>query len=250
MRLQRSLVLLIAVAVLLVLVADAHAQAQLPKKWGVGVSYYRQSQPYTLESLKLGLPGIDPAATEGLKVDNTTTTLHATFDYWLLPFLDVQLLVGNLESDTKVGLSKVNIGIPLSNLNVRAKGTVYGGGVTLAVGNERAFATLTGQYMETRLDEEDASVKAWVATPKLGMVLTPGIAAYIGAMYQKPQERHAGSYAVPPLGTTTYSVDLTSKKQWGYLAGVNIGLSEHWVATVEGGFSDRKSFLAHLDYRF
>lgn len=223
---------------------------RLPKRWGVGVTYYHQTQPYRIESLTMQLPGIDPAVAKGLDVDNTTETLHATFDYWLLPFLDVQLLVGNLESSTDVKLSRLSVGIPLADLEVRSKGLVYGGGVTLAWGHDALFGTLTGQYTATDLDEKGADVTAWVVTPKVGMLLGRQAAAYVGAMYQKPQERHMGSYPVPPFGTVPYDVKLTSADKWGYLAGVNVGISEHWVLTVEGGFGTRKSVLGHLDYRW
>lgn len=229
---------------------SAASGPELPKRWGVGVTYYNQSQPYTIESLSMSLPGIAPSVAKGLSVNNTTETLHATFDYWLLPFLDVQVLVGDLQSDTSVKLSKLNIGIPLADLKVKSKGLVYGGGLTLAYGTGSVFGTLTGQYTETKMDEEGASVTAWVATPKLGMRLGRRAAVYVGAMYQKPQERHSGRYDVPPFGTVPYAVKLTSADKWGYLAGLSIGVAEHWVLTMEDGFGKRTSALAHLDYRW
>jgi hypothetical protein len=252
MKIARSTAVLLGCACLFLSVEFANAQsaAQLPKRWGLGVSYYTQKQPYGLESLQIGIPGIDPAVANSLDVDNTTKTLHATFDYWLLPFLDVQLLCGNLDTTTDVKLSKLNLGMPLQDLKVKAKGLVYGGGLTLAWGNESAFATLSGQYMATRMDEEGAEVKAWVITPKLGMMLGQYGVAYVGAMYQKPEETHAGSYPVPPFGTVPYSVKLTNEDSWGYLAGLNFGLTEHLMLTVEGGFGKRTSVLGHLDYRW
>jgi hypothetical protein len=252
MKIARCTVVLLVCACTWVSVgrADAQSGPQLPKKWGLGVSYYRQSQPYGLEELSLGLPGIDPAVASQLDVDNTTKTLHATFDYWLLPFLDVQVLVGNIDTTTDVKLSALNLGMPLSDLTVKAKGLVYGGGFTLAYGGESAFATLTTQYTATKMDEEGASVTAWVVTPKIGMRLGPYAAAYVGAMYQKPEEKHAGTYDVPPFGTVPYSVKLTSTDNWGYLAGVNVGLTENLMLLLEGGFGTRTSVLAHLDYRW
>ena len=252
MDLQRCLVVFFGWAAFVSAAGESWAQsaAQLPKKWGLGVTAYRQSQPYSLESLQLGLPGLDPALANGLDVDNTTKTLHATFDYWLLPFLDVQVLIGNLESDTDVKLSTLNIGVPLSDLEVKSKGLVYGGGFTLAYGTSRSFATLTGQYTWTNLDEEGSSVEAWVVSPRVGMMVGKWAAAYVGAMYQEPQEKHTGTYDVPPFGTVLYSVELTSADKWGYLAGFNVGLAENWMLTVEGGFGKRTSVLAHLDYRW
>jgi len=109
---------------------------------------------------------------------------------------------------------------------------------------------LTGQYTATSLDQSTSDVTAWVVTPKVGTYLGKGMAGWVGAMYQHPEERHTGSYPVPPFGTLPYDVTLTAKDNWGYLAGLNAGLSEHWVLTVEGGFGRRTSILGHIDYRW
>lgn len=225
-----------------------------PKPWGVGGTYYYQTQPYGLKSLTLGLPpgvpAIDPSVTEGIDVDNTTETQLLTVDYWVLPFLNLQALAGRIETETKVRLSSVQIGIPLADLDVRAKGIVYGGGATLAYGSDRFFGTLTGQYTAAILDEEGASVTALVVSPRAGVVVARRVTLYLGAMYQRPSEKHSGKYNVPPLGSVDYSVKLDSANKWNGLAGVTFAVSPHWLLTVEGGFGKRQSLLAHLDYRF
>jgi hypothetical protein len=223
---------------------------QLPKPWGVGVTFYDQSQPYGLESLRLNLPGIDPSVASSLDVDNTTETEHVTFDRWLLPFLNVQVLIGRLETRTDIKLSALNIGVPLSDLSVRTSGLVYGCGATLAYGTGRAFGTLTAQYTGTHLDEEGAAVRALVLTPKLGVKVHERAAVHVGAMYQRPTEEHSGQYPVPPFGTVAYSVKVTSADRWNYLAGVDAGLGSHWLLTAEGGFGKRHAVLLHLDYRW
>jgi hypothetical protein len=225
-----------------------------PKPWGVGVTYYYQTQPYGLKSLTLGLPpgvpAIDPSVTKGLDVRNTTETELVTLDYWVLPFLNLQALVGRIDTETKVRLSTVNIGIPLADLNVTAKGMVYGGGATLAYGTHRVFGTLTGQYTAAILNEEGASVTALVVTPRVGVVVLRKATLYVGAMYQRPSEKHAGKYDVPPLGSVDYSVKLASSDKWSGLAGANIAITPHWVLTAEGGFGKRHALLTHLDYRW
>lgn len=230
------------------------AEPSQPKPWGVGATYYYQTQPYGLKSLTLGLPPgvpqIDSSVTDSLDVRNTTETELVTVDYWVLPFLNVQGLVGRIETETKVPLSTVNIGIPLSDLVVRSKGVVYGGGATLAYGTNRIFGTLTGQYTAAVLDEEGASVTALVLTPRLGVVVFERATLYGGAMYQRPSEKHTGKYDVPPLGTVDYSVKLTSSDRWSGLAGATFAVTPHWVLTAEGGFGKRHTLLTHLDYRW
>ncbi len=224
------------------------------KPWGVGATYYYQTQPYGLKSLTLGLPPgapqIDSSVTDSLDVRNTTETELLTVDYWVLPFLNVQGLLGRIETETKVPLSTVNIGIPLSDLVVRSKGVVYGGGATLAYGTNRVFGTLTGQYTAAVLDEEGASVTALVLTPRLGVVVFRRATLYGGAMYQRPSEKHSGKYDVPPRGTVDYSVKLTSSDRWSGLAGATFTVTPHWVLTAEGGFGKRHTLLTHLDYRW
>lgn len=221
----------------------------LPKQWGLGVTWYSQRQPYSIKTLSLGIQGIDPSVASTLGVDNRTKTVHAVLDYWLLPFLDVEVLAGKLNGTTNVKVSKLQLGVPLDDITVRYDGLVYGGGFTLAAGGDRYFATLTGEFTSTHLDVVDSSVKAWVLTPKVGMTVGNG-ALYLGAMYQDPQEKHKGTYAVPYLGTVPYAVTLGSEHAWSYLAGVNAGFGEHWVLTLESGFGDRHSTLAYLDYRW
>ncbi len=225
------------------------AGVNLPLPYGLGLSLYKQSQPYTIDTLALGIPGIDPAVAKGVNVDNTTETAHLTFDYWALPFLDVMVLAGYLRGTTDVNLSSVNVGVPLSNIQVKYKGLVYGAGFTLAGGWDKFFATVTTQYTNTSLDIEQSSVSSWVVTPKLGYTFGK-TAAWLGAMYENPEERHKGTTTVPYLGLVPYDVTLSGKDKWGYLAGVSTGIGEHWLLTLEGGFGKRTSGLVHLDYRF
>ncbi|MFH1177939.1 MAG: hypothetical protein V1750_11075 [Acidobacteriota bacterium] len=222
----------------------------LPKQWGIGVVYYNQKQPYKLDSLKLGLPGFDPAAASGLPVDNDATSYHAVFDYWALPFLNLELLAGNIDGSTGVGLSKVNIGMPLDDITVNYKGFFYGAGFTLAAGSPVYFATITTEYSRTKLDNEDSSVSAWVVTPRFGVNISNRTSLFVGAMYQDPAERHQGTYDIPHIATVPYDVTLTGKYAWNYLAGAYIGLGEHWKLNLEAGFGDRDSAQAYLSYRW
>ncbi|MCU0293279.1 MAG: hypothetical protein MUF10_15020 [Thermoanaerobaculaceae bacterium] len=223
---------------------------RLPKQWGVSVAYYRQSQPYELDSLTLGIPGFDPALANNLSVDNTTTTPHAAFDYWLLPYLNVQVLAGSIDGETDVKLSTLNVGIPLGDIIIDYKGFFYGAGFTLAAGSERYFATITTEYTSSQLDNEDSSVSAWVFTPRIGASFGRDSAVYVGAMYQVPEESHSGIQPIAGIGNVPYEVTLTAKDRWNYVAGVNLGLTEHWVLTVEGGFGDRDAVLGMLTYRW
>ncbi len=238
---------------LLVGVSGAWAQAESeekgPRPLGIGISLYAQNQDYVIDSLSLGLPGISPDVAKGLSVTNDTTTIHATFDYWLLPFLDVLALVGQVKGETDVKVSQLNFGIPLSDITVEYDGIVYGAGFTLAAGHGRFFTTLTTQYTGTDLDLTDSSVTAWILTPRAGITFSKG-AVYAGAMYQKAEEEHKGQYTVPIFGTVPFSVTLHESQPWNFIAGAHFGLGEHWGVKVEGGLGNRTAGLLHVDYRF
>jgi hypothetical protein len=180
---------------------------KLPKRWGVGVSYYNQTQPYEIDTLSIGLPGWDPALADGLPVDNDTTSMHATFDYWLAPYLNVMAMAGNIDGETAVATSSLPLPLPLGDIMVDYSGFMYGAGLTLAGGWEKAFATLTAQYTNTDLDVADSSVKAWILTPKVGLSFD-ALAVWVGAMYQDAEERHRGTYTIPPLGAVPFDVTL------------------------------------------
>lgn len=223
---------------------------RLPKQWGIGIVYYSQKQPYRIDSLILGVPGLDPALASNLKVDNDTDSYHMVLDYWALPFLNFEVLAGHIDGTTKVGLSKVDIGIPLDNIDVHYRGLFYGFGFTLAAGGRHTYATLTTEYTNTKLDNEGSSVSAWVVTPRVGTSVGRYSSVYVGGMYERPDEHHKGVYTVPYLGTVPYDVTLSGKYAWSYLIGASLGLTENWELNLESGFGDRDAALAYLSYRW
>ncbi len=224
---------------------------QLPLPWGIGLTLYDQTQPYKIVSLSVPLARIDIGAAENLQVDNEVTSYHFKFDYWLLPFLDVYVLGGMIDGATTVKLSDVDLGLPilLNDLRVDYDGYVYGGGATLAVGGKAWFGSLTYDLTRTDLDTTSSTVKAWVLTPRIGLVFEDAV-VYVGAMYQQAEESHEGIFEMPYLGEVPFSVVLEQAQAWNYVVGMAAGLSEHWVLNFEGGFGDRKAALAALEYRF
>ena len=224
---------------------------QLPMKWGLGLTLYDQTQPYDIVSLQIPLAGLDLGAADGLDIENTIDSYHLKFDYWLFPFLNVYLLGGYIDGNTTVRLSDVDLGLPitLNNIRIDYSGIMYGGGVTLAVGGQGWFASLTYDITETDLDVASSSVSAWVVTPRVGLTFK-GAAVWVGAMYQNAEETHEGIWEMPFLGSVPYNVVLEQSKPWNYQIGMIAGLSEHWNLTFEGGVGSRKSVLAALEYRF
>lgn len=223
--------------------------ADLPQPFGVGLSFLTQDQDYSIDSLTLGIGSIDPAVASGLKIENDTETYHLTADYWLLPFLDIYAILGQVDGTTKVRLSQINIGLPLGDLNIEYDGLLYGAGVVLAYGGKHVFILADLSYSWTDLDVSTSSVEAFVATPRIGYDFG-STSVWVGAMYQDPDERHRGVVDIPGLGPVPYDVSLESRDKWNYTAGLSVALGSHWALSLEGGFGPRTMALAHVDYRF
>ena len=224
---------------------------KMPMPWGIGFTLYNQNQPYDIVTLEVPLAGLDIGAAEGLKIQNNTDSYHLKFDYWILPFLNVYALGGYIDGTTTVKLGDVDLGLPirLNDIKIEYSGVMYGGGVTLAVGGERWFASATYDITQTNLDVTSSSVKGWLVTPRVGLVFD-GAAIWIGAMYQQAEETHEGIWEMPYVGLVPYYVELEQSEPWNYQIGMVAGLSEHWNLVFEGGFGERKSVLANLEYRF
>jgi len=82
--------------------AQPASEIDIPNKLGLGLTVYNQTQPYEIASLEVQLPGVDPSTLENLGVDNETTSYHLRVDYWLLPFLNVFGLIGQIDGSTDV----------------------------------------------------------------------------------------------------------------------------------------------------
>jgi len=229
---------------------DAGPGVQLPAPFGIGLTLYDQTQDYALQNLTLGLPGLDGDGFTNLPVDNRTDSYHLKLDWWALPFLNLYAIGGRLETTTTVHLRDVAIPlpIPLGDLRIENDGWVYGGGITLAVGGNHWFGTLSTTYTRADLEVTDGSVEAWVVTPKVGWT-RDAAAMYVGAMYQDAEERHRGTYELPFIGPVPFEVVLGEASHWSGLLGATVGLGEHTVLLLEGGFGARKSVMVSLEYR-
>ncbi len=75
---------------------------KLPMKWGLGFTIYNQNQPYDIVTLEVPLAGLDIGAAEGLEIQNNTDSYHLKFDYWVLPFLNIYLLGGQIDGNRRL----------------------------------------------------------------------------------------------------------------------------------------------------
>jgi hypothetical protein len=217
---------------------------ELPRPLGIGVDLYHQNQDYGLRNLRLNLPTIDMAQVSRIDIENSTDEVNFKADLWLLPFLNIFGIIGDVEGETIV-----NPGPTLDKLDVDYDGLVYGGGATLAMGVGRFFGSLSYIKTATDLDATTSSVDAWILNPRVG-IRTKAAEYWVGAMFQKAEEHHLGRIRVPFFGDVSYDVQLEEKDPWSYLVGGGTDIGEHWRLELEAGFGNRKYALLSLGYRF
>jgi hypothetical protein len=222
----------------------------LPQTFGVGLTVYEQRQAYKIDRLSIGVPGFDNIPLSGLDIDNRIREVDGQFDAWLLPFLNVMVVGGHINGRTVVDFSSLSLPFPLDRVTVDYTGEVYGGGVNLAAGNDRFFTSVSTLWTRTSLSGDfDSSADAFVAMPRFGIHDQRG-AFWLGAMYQRTDEKHSGIIALPYVGPVPFRVQLSQKHEWNGLVGMHAALDKHWNLELEGGFGDRRSASATVTWRF
>lgn len=224
--------------------------ADLPLPFGAGLTVYEQHQGYELDRLAIGIPGFDSLPTGAIGIDNRIRELNVKLDAWLLPFLNAFVLLGQLDGRTVVDFNALQLPLPLGRVSIDYDGTVYGGGVVLAFGTERLFASLTPIWTRTSLSGDfESDAEAFVVAPRFGLHDERG-SVWLGAMYQSADESHSGVIALPVVGAVPFAVELSESDEWNGLVGLAVELDSHWNLELEGGFGDRKAATVSVTWRF
>lgn len=236
---------------------DLVAGREFPLPFGVSAVYFTQDQEYVVDKLVLGVPGLPPIPVEQLQIDNTLDEINAKFDAWLLPWLNVFGVVGNLDGETTVNLGPIQqlLQFPFGSFDIQYDGEVFGVGAVVAGGSERYFGSLTAIATETSLSGDfDSEASAFILTPRFGIHNSRG-ALYVGSMYQAADEKHKGILTLPlipgaPAFPVPFEVELSQKDDWNWVVGGTAALGERWTLQIEGGFGDRDHVDVELGFRF
>lgn len=226
---------------------------ELPRPYGIGIDVFTMHQNYAIDSLSFALPGFSLPDPSIIKVKNDLVHNDLKLDAWLFPFLNVFGIYGHVSAHTDVDLSSVVIPIlpvSLGTLQVRYKGSVYGGGMTLAAGGEHWFTSLTGTWTRTSLSGDfDSQVKARTLQPKIGLVNGPW-QFWLGAMNLHTDESHSGVIALPVLGNVPFAVKLKNATSWSPSVGVHYMMDRFGEVALEFGGGDRVTTLLNVTLRF
>ena len=221
--------------------------------WGVGIDFYTMDQPYRIKDLQFDLPGVSIPDPSQLQVDNDVQHYDVKLDVWVTPFLQVFGILGHLDAETVVDLSSVpvtGLPFPLGKLPVNYKGTVYGGGLTLAYGAERWFTSATLTWTDTNLSGDfDSSAKSFTIQPRVGLIKDKWT-FWVGALYIDAQEDHSGTIELPVLGAVPFAVELDNSHKWNTAFGVGHIFSPKAMLYLEIGIGKRDHTLFNFTYRF
>lgn len=253
---------------------DMAGDRYLPRTWGIGVDYFDMSQPYQIDSLSLvgtlNTPGgpvtVDLAAVllmgqdpNVLDIDNDIRHGDIKIDVWVLPFLNVFGIYGQIDGDTQIDLRALGLPLPpqTNNLTVSYDGDVYGGGIVLAFGGDSWFGSITATATDTSLGGDfNSSVSTTAIQPRVGLRFGDHTEVWLGGYFIDSEEKHSGTIDLD-LGLiggnvedAVFAVDLSQQEDFNFSIGTHMMLSEAWEATVEVGAGDRRTVLANFTYRF
>lgn len=245
---------------------DLAGERKLPRAWGIGIDYFDMSQPYHLDSLSFSPPVLPIADPSILPINNDIRHVDLKIDVWLTPFLNVFGIYGQIDGDTTINLGVLGLPLPpdVNTLLVDYDGDVYGGGIVLAVGGDRWFASVTGTITDSSLSGDfKSSVEATTIQPRVGLRFGEHTEFWVGGYILDAEEKHSGTISLdlgpiiaPPGGPIPrpvdldFAVDLSQEEDFNLSFGTHMMISDAWEATVEVGAGDRRTVLANFTYRF
>ena len=233
----------------------------LPKPFGVSMVTMLQST--TLHMTSFELDGEDVSGIIGgkdAKVDSTAGAMLVRADMWLLPFLNVGVILGTTESSNDISLQWfpegglggiIKPGEKFTLEDSQAESFVYGGGATVAGGIGDFFATIDFQYITAYTKVADAELSMFILTPMVGYNFTDyGARVLIGAQYQDQKEQIVAKLTNDAGEVRTAIVGLRSDK-WAGLIGVDKTFNRHWSGSVMYTLGeDRSNLNLVVGYRF
>jgi hypothetical protein len=236
----------------------------LPLPFGAGINFLILKRDIEVTDVEAGLNSDPTPVPIDLAIISKTTVSNVTarFDAWILPFLDLYLLAGYTESDSRVNVQFTIPGpgpapdIPVDlDIEGTVDGPTVGGGLTLAVGYQNFFLAGGANYTFTDLggifDEEVDAIVALIRTGWHGPVGNTKLSVWVGGTYWDTKREVTGSI---PVGNDTvfFNVLQGPVNPTNLNFGTNIEISKalHFALDVGTNFDDMNSLIASFTYRF
>ena len=240
--------------------AARKAGYELPQPWGINLFSHFQKESYNLNNIVLNGINLSELLFQqgGSTADLDIGVTAGMADVWVLPFLNFSVLSGRIFGNTNVRFELNDeikdilgwIGEPADALefNVDVGGSISGVGMTFAGGYKNLFATLATQYMVQTTEASGSTVRAFIATPLIGLRMPKIVNVMIGAQYQYSDTEVSGSFNLSG-SENSFSLNL-EPKTWNFMMGIQRDISNHWTGAFQVGMGERKSSTLVVGYRF
>ncbi len=120
----------------------------------------------------------------------------------------------------------------------------------MVYGTENWFASATTTFTKTSTSGAlDSSVDSLSIQPRIGLI-RDSWRFWVGSMYLDVDERHNGIFDLPIIGEVPFSVELATRDNWNYAAGVGYVFSDRTNLSLELGFGARDHTLFNFNLRF
>lgn len=247
----------------------------VPLPIGLSFMYFAEKENFYMPDLKVGGHGLGLLDIGGLvRVPNIKISENAKLlrlDTWVLPFLDLYGVVGNVSGRANIDIEPAFIPHkwgPRYNLRLDYDGPTAGLGGTLAAGFRPvksrsttlfglADFNVTGTFLDfkrvvTSLDPVMVAVlnlrggvrDRILRTSSVGDVY---LSVWGGAMCENVQEVMSGSVSILDLD---FQGKIKSAGRWNPTVGFNLEIGKHGGLVFDVGFGERKSVLLSVAVRF
>lgn len=240
---------------------------ELPKTYGLGFAGHYQRADIDMQGFKVAgiditkdLPLVDPL---GSDVDSDIFTGQLRADFWVLPFLNLSLLVGEVETDSDVTLRftpgfrdlvKLIKGADLPEFyefDTSTSGTTLGVGLMTGFQYEQLVMSFGVTYIETVTNETNSEIEAlnWLGLVgyDFGAI---GLQALVGAQYLDTDRSLEGSVGLENGETLDFAIDI-GLEETTFMVGFNKDIGRNWtLSSFIGANGTKSSFTANFGYRW
>jgi len=237
----------------------------LPLPYGVGAAAIYMDRDIEITDVRVQFGDRDPESISDradFAVGNKTGMIAARADAWILPFLNVYVMGGRTETDTKLSTT-VEIPVPgpgdpiIRDITVDQEvgGPFLGAGAQMVFGHRDWFGMLDANYGEADLDAFDSRMDLWMFSGRFGRMFQTDQRKYmfwLGALYLDSDRTITLVEELPVLGSTVIEVDQEPVDPLTWQAGMGVFFGKNWhlITEVGSNFDDALIVVASAAYRF
>jgi hypothetical protein len=237
----------------------------LPDPFGVTGFYTFMSRDIKVTDVTVEFGGREPQSISdfaSFAVRNKTSLYAARFDIWVLPLMNVYLLVGyaNTNSILNASFTIDRPLLPPTDIEIQAKtpvkGPYAGIGTSIVAGYKNWFVMGDGNYGKTVPDKLNNSISFTMFSIRSGLSGKIGekntLRAWIGTIYMNSKCVLEIKQTSNTLGDILVHIDQQPVNPWTYQCGFMLGINKKVEIMTELGtnFEDAAISVLTATYRF